>query len=378
MNGTWYKNFLNSYTNTKSEIRNSKQVQISKFKCSKVRFKFWSFVFRNCPAKRGSSFLKLQKRDLGFRVLKLEFAPSRKILVERLNRALLSFTLSFLILFFISCSQKEERIKSARKFIGEWNYDRALTEIIAHRNENDAEIQYLLGYCYLKKNEFGEAAVYFEKSLAITDGFKDSILELYTIHAENALRINEAERALFLYQEVAKLIPEYDQANNLFLVGDMNFEKGNYPAAVVAYRRALEIDSISPTAKAVKHKLITALKESDSLTLALQLATEEYEKLKTAANLLQLSEIQFALGSTLFNEGQFDSAMIFFGNITASQEPKSLLDDAYFYCAEIYLKKENFSAALEAYKKVLRLNPYEKGEIVKKAKERIQEIKKKL
>jgi len=42
------RNFSNSYTNSKSEILNLKQTQISKFKCSKLRFEFCSFGFRNC------------------------------------------------------------------------------------------------------------------------------------------------------------------------------------------------------------------------------------------------------------------------------------------------------------------------------------------
>ena len=283
--------------------------------------------------------------------------------------------LAIFILFFVSCSHREERVKNARKFMQEWNYDRALTEIISYRGKKDGEIQYLLGYCYLKKNEFDEAATYFENSLAINDIFKDSIIGLYDIIAQNALRINDPERALFLYQEIAQLVPEYEQANNLFLVGDMNFDKGNYPAALKAYIKALEIDSASPTAKETKPKLIKALKECDSLLLALELASAEYERLKTAANLLQLSEIRFELGTKLFNEGRIDSAQLFFESIITNQDPKSLLDDSYFYLGEIHFMRDNFDAALEAYKKVLRLNPYEKGEIVKKAKKRIQEIK---
>jgi len=42
---------------------------------------------------------------------------------------------------------------------------------------------------------------------------------------------------------------------------------------------------------------------------------------------------------------------------------------------EIHFMRKNFSPALEAYKKVLRLNPYEKGEIVKRTKARMEEIK---
>jgi len=285
---------------------------------------------------------------------------------------------SLFIFLFINCANKENRIKNTRKFIKEWNYDRALTEIIAFRKQQDAEIQYLLGYCYLKKNEFGEAATYFKNSLAITDVFKDSVLNLYNVLAQNAIKIDEPTRALFLYQEMAQLVPEYEQANNLFLSGDLNFEQGKYVLSAEAYTKALEIDSTSSQAKEAKHKLIKALTECGSLDFALQLAEAEYEKLKTAANLLQLSDIRFALGKKLFHAELLDSAIIFFGEIISNQEPKSLLDDAHFYLGEIYLKKNMLGAALKAYKKVLRLNPYEKGEIIKQTKERIKEIKEKI
>ena len=285
------------------------------------------------------------------------------------------FSIVCVCLIAVRCFSTEERIENARKFIREWNYDRALTEIISLRHSKNAEIQYLLGYCYLKKNEFDEAALYFEQSLATNPMFRDSILALYNGLAHNALRIDEPERALYLYQECARLIPEYDQANNLFLVGDLHFEKGNYPAAVEAYTRALDIDSTSERAKSIIPQLITALRESNRFARALRLAQDEYDKLKTAANLWQLSSVQYAIGVKLFEEGNLDSARVFFDHIIASQEPKSLLDDAYFHVGEIHFLNNNLPLALEAYKKVLRLNPYEKGDVVKKAKARIEEIK---
>jgi len=285
------------------------------------------------------------------------------------------FSIVCVSLIAVRCFSTEERIENARKFIREWNYDRALTEIISLRHSKNAEIQYLLGYCYLKKNEFDEAALYFEQSLATNPMFRDSILALYNGLAHNALRIDEPERALYLYQECARLIPEYDQANNLFLVGDLHFEKGNYPAAVEAYTRALDIDSTSERAKSIIPQLITALRESNRFARALRLAQDEYDKLKTAANLWQLSSVQYAIGVKLFEEGNLDSARVFFDHIIASQEPKSLLDDAYFHVGEIHFLNNNLPLALEAYKKVLRLNPYEKGDVVKKAKARIEEIK---
>jgi tetratricopeptide (TPR) repeat protein len=200
---------------------------------------------------------------------------------------------------------------------------------------------------------------------------------LYDRLSENAMKIGESERALFFYEEIAKLVPTYEQANNLFLIGDLNFDSGNYPASIQAYIKALAIDSTSKQARRTKQKLVKALFESNSLYKALELAQEQYENLKTAANLLQLSEIHFALGNNLFNKGLLDSAQVFFELIISTREPKSLLDDAYFFVGEIYLKRNDFDKALEAYKRVLRLNPYEKGEVVRKTKERIKEIKEK-
>ncbi|KPJ72767.1 hypothetical protein AMJ52_05265 [candidate division TA06 bacterium DG_78] len=292
-------------------------------------------------------------------------------------KTLLLISMVFSIALLTSCAQKEERIKNARTFIKTWNYDRALTEIISYRNDKNPEIQYLLGYCYLKKNEFEGAARYFENSLSESEFFKDSIIRIYNGLAQNAIKINEPERALFLYQEIAKLVPEYEQANNLFILGDLNFEQGNYLSAVQAYQEALRIDSISTQAKEARPKFIRSLAETGSLTLALGLATEEYEKLKTAANLLLLTEIKFTVGKNFFDAGLFDSAQVYFEQITEHFEPKSFLDDAYFYLGEIFLKRNMLDTALEFYKKVLRLNPYEKGDIIKKTKERIKEIEEK-
>lgn len=294
--------------------------------------------------------------------------------INKYRLILLTFMLTLML---ASCSNKAERIANARKYIKTWNYDRALTEIISYRKAKDAEIQYLLGYCYLKKNEFGEAAIYFQKSLVNSEFFKDSVIALYNGLSRNAIKIKEPQRALFFYGEIAKLVPTYEQTSNLFLIGDLNFDNGNYPASIQAYTKALAIDSISKQARRVKQKLVKALFESNSFYKALLLAQEQYEKLKTAANLLQLSEIHFALGYNLLNEGLLDSAEVFFELIISMQEPKSLLDDSYFFVGEIYLKRNNLDKALEAYKKVLRLNPYEKGEVVRKAKERIKEIKEK-
>lgn len=292
-----------------------------------------------------------------------------------ISRKIWSLVLSVSV--FLACTRKEERIANARKFMEQWNYDRALTEIISLRQEKNAEIQYLLGYCYLRKNEPAEAVPYFKNSVALDSTFKDSIIRVYNILSQNALKINEPERALFLYQEITKIIPEYEEASRLFLIGGLNFEGGNYAASIRAYTRALELDSTSQDARTAKPNLIRALAATGDFGTALSMATDAYEKLKTAANLLVLSEVRFTLAMKHFTAGALDSAEVYFGHIIAGQEPKSMLDQAYYYTAEIYFMRGNHETALELYRKVLRLDPYQKGEMTKKAKERIDEIKEK-
>lgn len=279
------------------------------------------------------------------------------------------------ILGLVLCSQKKERINNARRFINELNYERAIMEILNYRNENDAEVSYLLGYCYLKKNEYEEAGRYFEKSLQISSLFKDSIIAVYISMAKKFLKISDLNRALVLYQELVRLIPDYKEADNLFLIGDLNFEQGNFPAAIAAYRKGFEIDTASAIAKKAMKNYIKALIECDSLRLALTLAEEEYKKSKTAENIIRLGEIKYLLGLKLFNSGFPDSARNLLSAVISLQEPKSLIDDAYFYMGEIFYSLDSLDQAIDAYKRVIRLNPYQKGELVKKAQERLREIR---
>uniref|UniRef100_A0A7C4XFN3 Tetratricopeptide repeat protein n=1 Tax=candidate division WOR-3 bacterium TaxID=2052148 RepID=A0A7C4XFN3_UNCW3 len=282
-----------------------------------------------------------------------------------------------LIILEIACSQKEEHIKNARRFIKELNYERALIEILNYRESNDTEIQYLLGFCYLKKNEPNEAKVYFKNCLEIDTLFKDSIITLYNNLAKNALRISDLNKALALYQDLSDLVPDYKEADNLFLIGDLNFEQGNYPSAISAYKRAFSVDSTSPVAKKSIKKFIKSLVECDSIERALKIARAEFKKSKVAENVLQLGEIEYLMGLKFFNQAELDSARNMFTDVIAMGEPKSLLDDSYFYLGEIQYAKDSLDRAIESYKKVLRLNPYQKGELVKKAQERIKEIKEK-
>ncbi len=242
----------------------------------------------------------------------------------------------FFLLGLICCSPKTQHVSNARKFINQWNYDRALIEILKYREDKDAVIQYLLGYCYFGKNEYAQAKEHFNNSLSIDSFFRDSIISLYTNAAKKALKISDLSKTLQFYQTLADLTPDYQQADNLFLIADLNFQQGNYPAAMCGYLKAFEIDSISETARKHVKNLLKALIECDSLETARKIALKQYQRLRSSENLLMLGEINYLVGQRLYNRGLVDSAVTFFKEVISSQEPKSLLDDACFYLGEIY------------------------------------------
>ncbi len=282
-----------------------------------------------------------------------------------------------LSLFLTICSQKNIHINNARKFINQWNYDRALIEIVKYREDKDAEIQYLLGLCYFGKNEYEQAKEHFKNSLQIDTLFRDSIVNIYTTSAKKALKISNLQKALLLYKTIPDLIPGYKQADNLFLVADLNFQQGNYPGALQGYMKAYEIDSTSEIARKSIKNFLKSLIACDSLLIARTIALREYKKTKTSENILLLGEVNYLLGKKYYDNGQYDSATVFLKEVVTNQEPKSLIDDACFYLGEIFYAAENYNQAMEYYKKVLNLNPYQKGELVQKSRERIKEIKEK-
>ncbi|MEO0160869.1 MAG: tetratricopeptide repeat protein [candidate division WOR-3 bacterium] len=283
----------------------------------------------------------------------------------------------FLIILLLTCAAQDVHVKNARRFIGQWNYDRALVELLKYRETPDAEVQYLIGVCYFGKNEYDQAKEHFKIALDNDTIFKDSIINVYNTATKKALAISDFKKALYFSRILADLIPDHRQADNLFLMADLNFREGDYHNALLGYLKAFDIDSTSEVARRSIKNFLRTLIACDSLKRAHALALKEYKKMRTSENLLLLGEINYLLGKKYFASNQYDSALIYFKEIAVSQEPKSLLDDSYFYIAEIFYNQENYSQALEYYKKVLRLNPYQKGELVQKAQARIKEIKEK-
>ncbi|MEO0225387.1 MAG: tetratricopeptide repeat protein, partial [candidate division WOR-3 bacterium] len=96
----------------------------------------------------------------------------------------------FLFLVLLACDSRDYRISRAREFMQNWNYDRAMMELGRIKNNKDAEANFLLGQCYMGKNNYDEAYNSFRQAAQLDTTYIDSICAIYKNLIQKALKID--------------------------------------------------------------------------------------------------------------------------------------------------------------------------------------------
>ncbi len=283
------------------------------------------------------------------------------------------------ILFFLillGCTNRDYRINKAREFMQSWNYERALVELNPFKDKRDAMAHYLIGQCYLGKNNYEEARNYFKEAIQFDTIYIDSVDPVYKSLIQKSMKIEDTERAAFFFDQLLSLSPRpFFEPSFLFLMGDIYYNSKNYEKAAATYEKGMGLDSTSSAAKEVLTRLIESYEKSNNLRKALPLVEARYQKTKSSLFLVRLGKYYFDIALSSFEERSIDTARLYFEKVIESNTPQSMVDDAYFYLGEISFKLGNLSDAQTFYEKVIRLNPYRKGVVFEKAKARLEEIK---
>jgi len=283
-----------------------------------------------------------------------------------------------LVVLFVACGNRDYRINKAREFIRKWDWGRAQIELEPFRKKQDPEALYLLGQCAIGKNTFEDARLYFKSAMGIDTTYIDSVDQVYKSLVRKSMRVNDADRAAFFFDQLCSLSPRlFFEPSFLILMGDIYYDRQNYEKAALTYEKSLQVDSTSQAAKEVMTKLIDAYEKSNNLKKALVLVEVRYAKTKSSLLLMRLGKYYFDIGIDYFQNKIRDTAQVYFMKIVESNAPQSLVDDSYFYLGEISFELGDFARARTCYEKVLHLNPYRKGVLVEKAKQRLEEIRRK-
>lgn len=278
----------------------------------------------------------------------------------------------------LCCSDRNYRVNKARDFIRNWDYERALIELTPFKKARDGEILFLLGECSIGKNNYPLAREHFKRAIELDSLYIDSVNQIYKILVQKSLKVDDSERAIFFFDELLMLSPRlFFEPGFLFLMGDIYYQAQNYEKAAATYEEGMKIDSTSRAARDVLARLLESYEKTNNLAKALRLVEAEYERTKSSLLLVRLGKYYFDIGLAYFHKDLTDSARLYFEKLIDRNSPQSLLDDAHFYLGELVFRAGNYAEARFYYEKVLKLNPYRKGEIVEKAKTRLDEIKSK-
>jgi tetratricopeptide (TPR) repeat protein len=164
----------------------------------------------------------------------------------------------------------------------------------------------------------------------------------------------------------------------------LHAQRGDRDRAAWFYRRALT--SMPPdSAPRILYEIGLLEEDRDRCETAIDYfrgSREQAERARDRAWTTLLGEARWHIGNCAFRlaqrareEGRASEALGWFGTTLELGEPENLLDQAWFDRGEILYGIGRFDEALAAYRKVLERNPSRTGQLVERARQRIDDIR---
>lgn len=240
------------------------------------------------------------------------------------------------------------------------------------KKEEKGELLYFLGRAHGGLKDFYQADSYYRRALSSDSTLKVRVIAGYLTLGEELIDSKE-DLAVRAWERILSLDPDYDLGERLYLLGDHHFRNQNYKRASNLYSKALTVSPLSPSAKDGRYRLVLSLQRLGELEEALKWSGETIER-KNQDLLYEVGKIAYSLAEKSLKDGYEERAIELLRRTIEIGKPKILMDDAYFLMGEIHLGKGKNKEAFRYYREVLRLNPYQKGGVVQRARERMREI----
>lgn len=224
-------------------------------------------------------------------------------------------------------------------------YDRLLTTAPAYEDQAVFDYLYIMRQAMQRGDQYGVAAA-LDAALALRPELQlpDVIRPMARFQRERGF----PDRALEYYRRALTTLPPDSAPDVLYELGLLN-EDLERCATAIDYFRAFRVQA----ERSGPRRWRTLLGEARWHTgnCALQLARDAHE------------------------QGRASEALAHYEHVIDLGEPENLLDQAWFERGEILYGVGRFDEALEAYRMVLERNPARTGQLVERARERIDDIR---
>lgn len=215
------------------------------------------------------------------------------------------------------------------------NYSRGINETILS-DEAKNRLNFQIGYCYFVENKFSEAKTYFSK-VSNSEKYDDqATYYLGYISYQN----NDYKTASEYFGEVSYNEKYYEKMG--YFKADMNFKSGNFDEAIrlgkEQFSKSTDAEK-SELAKIIGESYFNLQKYDEALPYLLQYNGKNN----------RLNNVDFyQLGYVYYKKGDYPKAISEFNKIIDGSD--SVAQNAYYHLGESYLRSDQKTQALNAFK----------------------------
>ncbi|MDH3733193.1 MAG: tetratricopeptide repeat protein [Gemmatimonadota bacterium] len=285
-----------------------------------------------------------------------------------------------LVVPLVACEDPADRsVLLGDRLLAVGEMDAAIAEYkLAQRQHGDAEeIMLRLGHAYAVRGDVDEALAHYE-ALAENERYRHQIAADLVALATDARERGASENMARSVQPLLEWGLGYVPADLLLSLARHHARDGDHTRALSLYLAVLgEEDEPGPALFYETGRAYSSLGGCDR-------ALPYFEQYVGMASrrAAEYDAARFHYGNCLFVSADEDrasgrpaSAIQKLEAMVALGVPRTLLADAHFLRGEMYLSIGNNESALEAYQRVLDLNPSRTGAMVREAEQRIRQIR---
>ncbi len=304
-----------------------------------------------------------------------------------MNKTNLKFLATFILITFniliisINCSKKEATLRKAKNLIDSKKPEEAM-EILREYvidNSYDADAFLLMGKASSEMANFNDADHYYLTVLVLDSLKKNEVADGYFLLAKKCFEKGRKDLTQKALARVFHINNDYPFGDFTLTLADYFFDEKMFQQSIILYKKVIETDTVKDnkaeallnTGKA--QEKIGLLKEAvESYTKYLE---EYYRYIGRDEALWHRGECALNIAEKAFEEKNYSDAINYLQIVISNGVPVNKLDEAYFIRGEIFLALGDNKSAEQDFLKVLDLTPYRTGNLVRKATERIRNIR---
>jgi len=244
--------------------------------------------------------------------------------------------------------------------------------ILILKQDNSPSALFLLGQIQLRLNHPINAFKSFDKAMRESPQYKKDIIARLLNFAHTMDERGKDYLASRAYEKVLSFDENVDLGMGYKTLGEWYYNKEEYEEAIPLLQKAL---FVSPQNDDIRLMLIRANMKIDNMKDALNI-TKEGMKISNDWQFRYMDgKLGYILGEKYYKDGKYNDALLMLSKTIATGLPEVLKDDAYFLMGKIHFNKKDYKEAEACFKKVVELNPFTKGKIVRETQERLNVLK---